>query len=195
MIKQLKHWWKNFQYWRWPRKREKLHYHCCYEDCIEEEKIDPTYTKEETANPIKVECMCSSCVQKIEPLVRKALQGLHEVEIDTESDGDDRISVTVSILIPPSSDHPLYDCYAYEFERSMGMLVAKCLALSEKYKRNDFAVGAFTIEATLYLREEAANVIFENGRPDWLTECLKTGKTEEELLNEALNAERIDPEV
>jgi hypothetical protein len=159
MIKQLKHWWKNFQYWRWPPKK----------------KID-------------------------EPLVRPVLQGSPEEEFDTErirteSDGDDQISVMVSILIPPSFNHPKYDRYAYEFEKSMGMLVAKCLVLSEKFKRNDVSISAFTIKATLYLGEEEADVIFEAGRPDWLTKCLKTGKTEEELLNEALNAERTEPKV
>jgi len=190
MIKRLKYWWKNFQYWQWPPKRKTLGRHAFVE-------IHPAYTNEEIKTPIKIkaECMCTSCVQKIEPLVRKALQGLHEVEIDTESDGDDRISVMVSIKIPPSSNHPLYDHYAYEFEKSMGMLVAKCLALSEQYKRDDLAIGAFTITADLFLRKEEADVIFEDGRPDWLTECLKTGKTEEELLNEALNAERTEPKV
>jgi hypothetical protein len=179
MIKRLRHWWKNFEYWRWPPKK----------------KINPAYTHEETANPIKVECMCSSCVQKIEPLVRKALQGLHSVEIDEVYDGDDRVSVMVSIKIPPSFDHPKYDRYTHEFEKSMGMLMEKCLVLSEKFKRNDVSISAFTIEATLYLGGEAADVIFEAGRPDWLTECLKTGKTEEELLNEALNDVGSEPEV
>jgi len=203
MIKRLKNWWKNFTYWRWPPKRETQGHHAFVE-------IDPIYTNEEMEKlaslstkkipippnrSIKVPCMCTSCIQKIEPLVRQALQGLHEGAIDTESDGDDRISVMVSIKIPPSSDHALYDHYAYEFEKSMGMLVAKCLALSEKYKQDDLAISAFTIEATLYLREEEADVLFETGRPDWLTECLKTGKTEEEVLNEAINMERTEPEV
>ena len=79
----------------------------------------------------------------------------------------------VSILIPPSSDHPLYDRYAYEFEKSMGMLVSKCLALSEKFKRNDLSVTAFTIQADLFVRDEDADILFENGRPDWLTKCLE----------------------
>jgi hypothetical protein len=74
------------------------------------------------------------------------------VEITTESDGDDRISVIVSTVIPPSSDHPLYDQYAYEFEKAMGLLVAKCLSLNEKFKLDNFSISAFTIEATMVLR-------------------------------------------
>jgi len=125
-------------------------------------------------------------------VVREASQGLHKLNrrekvinpqrekfpgINTEEivdDDDNRVKVMVSIVIPPSSDHPLYDRYAYEFEKSMGMLVAKCLALSEKFKRNDLNVCAFTITADLFLTDEDADVIFENGRPDWLKECLKT---------------------
>ena len=104
-----------------------------------------------------------------EPLVRAPLQGFPEGEINTESDGDERICVMVSIMIPPHVDHPKYDRYAYEFEKSMEVLVAKCLALSDQFKRNDFSISAFTINATLYVESEKADVIFENGRPDWLT--------------------------
>jgi hypothetical protein len=83
MFKRLKHWWKNFQYWRWPPKKKikNPHYHCC----------------------------CTSCIEEDEPHVRQLAQGLHEVEIDTErihteSEGDDQVSIMVSILIPLSSD-------------------------------------------------------------------------------------------
>ena len=106
-----------------------------------------------------------------ETLVRETLQSLNEVEIDEIF--ENRVRVMVSILIPPSSDHPLYDRYAYEFEKSMGMLVSKCLALSEKFKRNDLSVTAFTIQADLFVRDEDADILFENGRPDWLTKCLE----------------------
>jgi hypothetical protein len=96
MIKRLKHWWKNFQYWRWPPKKKikNPHYHCCCTSCIEDDEptqglheveidpntlegftIDPAYTNEETENPIK-----------------------------TESDGDNQINIMISILIPLSSD-------------------------------------------------------------------------------------------
>ena len=60
MIKRLKHWWKNFEYWRWPPKREKLHYHCCCTSCIKGR--DHIYDDK--------------------PLVQEPSQGLHEVEID-----------------------------------------------------------------------------------------------------------------
>ena len=116
----------------------------------------------------EIHCSCSSCA--IHPQ-REKFPGINTEEI---VDDDNRVKVMVSIVIPPSSDHPLYDRYAYEFEKSMGMLVAKCLALSEKFKRNDLNVCAFTITADLFLTDEDADVIFENGRPEWLKECLKT---------------------
>jgi hypothetical protein len=124
MIKRLKHWWKNFQYWRWPPKKKikNPHYHCC----------------------------CTSCIEEDEPHVRELAQGLHEVEINTAySDGDNRVSIMLSVKIPPSSDHLLH---TYEFEKSMDLIVAKCLELNEKFRLDKFSIGAFTIEATMVLR-------------------------------------------
>jgi hypothetical protein len=121
---------------------------------LHEVEIDPnTLTLEEVGDGNRIKF--TGPIE--ESLIRQSMQGPHEVEINTESDGDDRVSVTVSILIPPSSDHPLYDRYAYEFEKSMWQLVVKCLELSEKFKRDDLSISAFTIEATLFLRGENAN--------------------------------------
>ena len=136
MINRLKNWWKNFEYWRWPSKKKNadvdndgplrrylqgLRGIAKMEPVVREAQqsshafveIDPVYTDEELKNSIKIipdPCTCSSCTQGAE--LPPAQQGLHEVEIEEES--DNRIKVEISVMIPPSFDHPLYNRYSQQ---------------------------------------------------------------------------------
>lgn len=154
MILRLKRVWLNLQLWWWSRGMETVDVNNeepllrAALQGLHEVEIDPNYTR------------APATLEELGAIVQKNLQDLHEIslreefetEFNTETDGDDRVSVMVSVNIPSNFDRALYDTYAYEFEKSMGRLMAKGLELGKNFKQDDLSIGAFTIEATLFLR-------------------------------------------